>query len=578
MLFKKVACISSILIIVACLAYAEENAAMGETIRGQALEYGKDQNPIKDLIVTIVGPDNKELTTKTDVNGGFKFESLPTGKYTLKYYQEGFESDGSSSKDVSVTNGGNHFIELKMVDWFNRAKQMINYRFLPILYQVTDNISKRHNFQQEKVNAVQQALQKSVETALEQRKELSTFAINWSPSNIELFEALLSREDIKTAFTENLTDNPLKDITNFINERRHRSNQASIYYATVWLDQILSLTADQRQKVKQLRLNFENDDSWQNVLTEIQKNILVWTNQETAETSIKRQIRNVHNRYIDANTAATKLEELKKKAGMLESDERTKQLVEAIFAAHTAQLGNLNEHASMLLSLAGKGVAKKYLEAKRTMFLYHDTEARLINAIEKKEITPQRAFEELKEMSVMLWNEKDEKSQSVKKNGSIELFEFRFFARFTQIAASRRSCVYGWVGGKRGFNSEIYLISELNDPNFDILYHPLYQRTLEEVLSENEYAQYTEIQLKRDNFKQQALRDLVVADLDILIFLNDNQRKQLEKIVTQFTVPPSIEDPERNMFDQVIGRIEDIGLSQWQSQYLGFYLSVIDEI
>ena len=578
MQIRKIVSLYFLLLLVASNAYAEENSAKGGTIHGKAIEYGKDQNPIKGLIVTIVSSDDKELTAKTDANGNFKFSNLPDGKYTLKYVQEGFERMRSGSEYITVTHGGSHVLELKMVDWYNRAKRMVNYRFLPILYQVTDNISKRHNLKQEKVDAIQHALQISIETALKHRKDLSIFAINWSPSNIELLETLLSRKDIRAAFTKNLPERPLKDITDFIKERRHRENRATIYYTTVGYDQVLSLTADQRQKVKQLRLNIADDDLWQNILTKTQKKILMWTNQETTEISIKRQIRNVPQAITDANIAATKLEELKKKAGMLKSDERTKHLVEAIFAAHTAQLGNLNEHASMLLSFAAKSVAQKYLEAIKIMSLYHDTETRLINAIEAKEITPKHASEELKKLSVMLWNERDENSQSVKKNGSIELFKFHFFTRFTQIANSRRSRIYGWVGGKKDFNSEIYIITELNDPTLDILDHPLYQQTLKDVLSENEYAQYMQIQAERDIFRQQALRDLVVADLDMLIFLDDDQRKQLEKIAIQFTVPPLIEDPQRNMFDQVIEQIENIGLSRWQSDYLHSYLSDIDEI
>ena len=578
MQIRKIVSLYFLLLLVASNAYAEENSAKGGTIHGKAIEYGKDQNPIKGLIVTIVSSDDKELTAKTDANGNFKFSNLPDGKYTLKYVQEGFERMRSGSEYITVTHGGSHVLELKMVDWYNRAKRMVNYRFLPILYQVTDNISKRHNLKQEKVDAIQHALQISIETALKHRKDLSTFAINWSPSNIELLEALLSRKDIRAAFTKNLTERPLKDITDFIKERRHRENRASIYYTTVGYDQVLSLTADQRQKVKQLRLNMADDDLWQNVLTKTQKKILMGIIQKTTGISIKRQIRNVPNVITDANIATTKLEELNKKAGMLKSDERTKYLVEAIFAAHTAQLGNLNEHASMLLSFAAKSVAQKYLEAIKIMSLYHDTETRLINAIEAKEITPKHASEELKKLSVMLWNEKDENSQSVKKNGSIELFKFHFFTRFTQIANSRRSRIYGWVGGKKDFNPEIYILAQLNAPTLDILDHPLYQQTLKDVLSENEYAQYMQIQAERDIFRQQALRDLVVADLDMLIFLDDDQRKQLEKIAIQFTVPPLIEDPQRNMFDQVIEQIENIGLSRWQSDYLHSYLSDIDEI
>lgn len=181
-------------------------------------------------------------------------------------------------------------------------------------------------------------------------------------------------------------------------------------------------------------------------------------------------------------------------------------------------------------------------------------------------------------MSEILWDEKEENSQPDKNNGRMEHFEFHFFTRFTQIATSRRSRVYGWVGGKRGFSREIYIITELNDPTLDILYHPLYQQTLRDVLSENEYAQYTQIQVERDNFRQQALRNLVVAEMDTLIFLDDDQRKQFEKITIPFTVPPLTEDPQRNMFDQLIEQLDNEILSQWQQNYLHSYLSDLDEI
>lgn len=327
----------------------------------------------------------------------------------------------------------------------------------------------------------------------------------------------------------------------------------------------------------QLRLNM-NDETWQDVLTETQKKILLWINQENVETSINRQIRNVPKVIIDSNIAATKLEELKKKVIMLESDERTKQLVEAIFAAHTAQLDDLNEHASMLLSLAAKSVAQKYLEAKRIMFLYHDTEARLINAIEKKEITPQRASEELKELSEMLWDEKDNINQSDESNGNTGLLNFRFFNRFTQIASHRRATINRKVGSGNGFNREIYIITELNDPTLDILYHPLYQQTLKDVLSEDEYERYTALQTEREDFRQKALRQIVIAELDILIFLSDIQRHQLEKEAIQLTVPPLTEEPQRNMFDQLIGKLYNDKMSQWQQDFLHSYLSDIDEI
>ncbi len=139
MQLRKIVYLYSVLLLVVGNAYAEENTYTGGTIRGQAIEYGKDQNPIKDLIVTIVSPDGKEQTARTDANGNYKFSNLPTGKYTLKYRQEGFGSEGSGSEHITVTNAGNHVVELKMVNWFNRAKGMVNSKFLPILYYSLDN-------------------------------------------------------------------------------------------------------------------------------------------------------------------------------------------------------------------------------------------------------------------------------------------------------------------------------------------------------------------------------------------------------------------------------------------------------
>ena len=122
------------------------------------------------------------------------------------------------------------------------------------------------------------------------------------------------------------------------------------------------------------------------------------------------------------------------------------------------------------------------------------------------------------------------------------------------------------------------MVNPLNYPTDDITYHALFQLTLKDVLSEDAYVQYTAIQAERDNFHQQALRDIAVADLDILMFLNDTQRKQLEKKATQLTVPPLSKDAQRDMFDQLIGQIESGMLSRWQEDQLHSLLSVIDEI
>ncbi len=527
-----------------CIALAEDNDAKGATIRGQVLEYGKTQPPIEGVIIKIISANGKEWTVKTDAKGEYKFNNLPAGNYILKYLQEGFENKGRGSQSVSVVNEGDQIVELKTVNWLNRVKETVEYGILPLLNHVSGNLAKHYGLDETTVNALQQSIHESVEAAIKQRKNLSDFLVRWDDDSLDVFEELLLRQDIKTAFTKHLTETQLKDFTN---TPRHQEKLAYAHYSTALLDQELSLTADQRQKIVQLRLNSEADVSWLAVLTETQKKIL-------------------------------QLVELKKKANMLESHERTKQLAEAVLTAHTEQLGTLDKHASKQLTLITKAVAQKYLEAEKIMTTYRETEVSLINAIEAKEITPKQADEKLKNLSRKLWNEKDTNKKSDETLDNTGLFNFHFFTRFTQIAAHRRALINGIVGGKRGFNREIYMTTELNYPTYDITYYALYQQTLKDVLSEKEYAQYTALQSERENFRQQALRDLAVANLDTLLLLNDTQRKQLKTAAAKLNVSPLGWDAPRDMFDKLIAQIDDGVLSRWQQDYLYLYLSLIDEI
>ncbi len=563
-----------------CLAFAENDAAIGGTIRGQALEYHKTKSPIEGVVIKITSSDGKEFTVKTDANGEYKFTNLPAGNYTLKDHQEGFENkSGDSSQSVSVVNGGDHIVELKMVNWLNRVKGTVKSGILPLLDHVSENLAKRYGLDEAVVNTLRQSIRESIETAIKQRNNLSDFLVRWNNDSLDIFEELLLRQDIKTAFTKHLTETQLKDFTN---TSRHRKKQAYAHYSTALLDQELSLTASQRQKIVQLQLNTKEDESWLTVLTETQKKIRQLTDEENTEASIKRQIHRTQNNIVtgrvDAKIAASRLEELKKKAEMLETPERTKYLAEAILTAHTEQLRDLNEHAAQQLILVTKEVAQKYSDAEKVMTLYRETEANLINAIEAKEKTPKQAVEELKNLSEKLWNEKAANGQSGVPSDNTKLLNFHFFTRFIQIAAHRRALINGIVGGKRGFNREIYIITELNYPIYDITYHPLYQQTLKDVLSEKKYAQYTSFQAERDKFHQQALRDLAAANLDTLLLLNDTQRKQLEKAAAQLTVSLLSENALRDMFDKLIGQIGKGILSRWQQEYLNLYLSLIYEI
>ena len=119
-----------------------------------------------------------------------------------------------------------------------------------------------------------------------------------------------------------------------------------------------------------------------------------------------------------------------------EFEEKMRQFVEAKLAAHTEQLGPLDESASQRLVLVTKGVVEEYLE----------TQGDILRAKYKET---------------------------------------------------------------------------------DITHHPLYQQTIKDVLSEAAFAQYKARQAERQAFRQQALRDVLVASIDLQLFLSDEQRKHL---------------------------------------------------
>ncbi len=70
----------------------------------------------------------------------------------------------------------------------------------------------------------------------------------------------------------------------------------------------------------------------------------------------------------------------------------------------------------------------------------------------------------------------------------------------------------------------------------DLTSHPLYQRAIKNVLSDEAYRQYTERQTERQVFQTQASQALVVTSIDALLLLKETHRKQLETTGAQLTL------------------------------------------
>lgn len=88
------------------------------------------------------------------------------------------------------------------------------------------------------------------------------------------------------------------------------------------------------------------------------------------------------------------------------------------------------------------------------------------------------------------------------------------------------------------------------------------------MLSEDVYAQYNVHQTEKENYRQQALRNLVVAFIDMRLILDDTLREELEMKMIQSTVPSlkesMLEEAPMRMLEELFKCFDTEKLTPWQ--------------
>ena len=84
----------------------------GGTVRGRINDTTEAQNPIEGVEVRIVGTSGEEYIATTDANGDYKRSGIPAGRYLISIYKNGYAD--RVGKSVTVVNGGDHYVPLKM--------------------------------------------------------------------------------------------------------------------------------------------------------------------------------------------------------------------------------------------------------------------------------------------------------------------------------------------------------------------------------------------------------------------------------------------------------------------------------
>ena len=262
-----------VLIIVTCVGMSLGSvfAQNGGTVRGQITDLTPTQDPIEGVEVKIVAQDgNKEWTTTTDAKGEYKHAGLPPGRYLISISKDGY--DERRGKPVSIVEGGDHFVPLKMskkgrIELFKvqpteKMNIIVKQRIVALLQRAAESVSKRYDLDEADVKT----LHWSIEGALEQGGDLSTFAKPVEEGNMSLLEMLLSHPGCKAAFAKHLGEAQFQEYLDFTAARRQRDRQAVVHWLTVALDKELSLTADQRETVMQSLLDKARSEAFPNAM------------------------------------------------------------------------------------------------------------------------------------------------------------------------------------------------------------------------------------------------------------------------------------------------------------------------
>ncbi len=533
------------LILVACVSiftdigFAQDDVMSGGILRGQITDVTLRQNPIEGVEVKVVSQNGgKEWTTKTDVDGNYKHAGLPAGRYLISISKDGY--DRSVGKPVTIVDGGDHFVPLKMAQKGNiepffevqkkrkdiAIKQEIKPRVESLLQGIAESVGRRYDLDPAAVNALRLSILESVEIALKRDGSIYVFAKAVEGGSVGLLKVLLSRLDCKMSLAKYLSEAQLQDYVNAVKARLQQDRHASARLITGLLSRELSLTALQHENVEQLLINAAENESFPTAMS-----VLGMDSQDAVNLlhfGLKISMDGILSQAQSEVWQVLVRRETNKSEGKVETftqvdddtkillQERQKQLAEAKLVAHTELLGTLNENATRRLTVAIKGTVQQYFEAREedaeTMF--RKIEALFMELVESGEMKREHAAENLNDMRADLWNEK----------GDI-----------------RRQLPYA-----------------------DITRHPLYQQTIKEVLSECAFAQYIAHREKKAGLLKHASTDAVIACLDAQILLTNAQREKFKLTVSKLAFPPSSNRPAMDLFSQFKRRVDRTVLNQWQ--------------
>ena len=430
---------------------------------------------------------------------------------------------------------------------------------------------------------------------------------------IKMLELLLSQTDFKAALTKHLNEEQFQDYLDLTQKRRKLAQQAITRQLTANLDQQLSLTTDQRQKVEQLldmvhslkkqlatgmkteltpiemlveidsqesvnmihRLKVPIDGILSKSQSEIWKLLAPSRKIKAPRRKIKAPreekfdkaeaeiMKAVKAGKINKREAGGKLEALKKELWQEKDDDLEEEEADIKAMAKAGKIDK-REAGVLLKDLKRRPRGKAEAENSNSEFEKRAklmAEAKLAAYTEQLGSLDDRASRRLSlvtkgvveqhlEAQPEDTDERYKKAEAeIIKAVRVGLINRREVG--AKLEALKKEL---WQEEKEWVTENEYK----HKSNTEITNHPLYQQTIKNVLSDEAFARYKALQAERQAFRLQATSDLVVASLDTHLLLDTNQRQHFEDTVAQLST-------SGNIFTKLFEQLDNSEvLNSWQ--------------
>ena len=558
-----------------------------------------------------------------------------------------------------------------------RINNFIMQRLDPLLKHIGENMSQRYELDETTVNKFQQHVRESVKTQLNQEKNGQGFLQEtkfdkkfvaeikdatkkgkitgqqadqkiaeakklWEANErmekefwvkrdtmrnaaeeggMKMLELLLSQTDFKAALTKHLNEEQLQDYLDLTQKRRKLAQQAITRQLTANLDQQLSLTTDQRQKVEQL-LDMVN--SFKKQLATGMKTELTPI-EMLVEIDSQESVNMIHRLKvpIDGILSKSQSEIWKLLAPSRKIKDPREEIMEAVLLGKISKReaevlkkelwqekdDDLEEEEADIKAMAKAGKINKKLAGARLKDLKRrprgKAEAENSNS-EFEKRAKLMAEAKLAAYTEQLGSLDDRASRrlSLVTKGVVEQHleaqpedpdeRYKIVERVeAEIARAEAEIIKAVKAGKinrREVGAKLEALKKelwqeekewvteneyKHESNTKITNHPLYQQTIKDVLSDEAFARYKALQAERQAFRLQATSDLVVASLDTHLLLDESQRQHFEDTVAQLPTPsasgrvPTSVRTFTKLFEQNEEQLTDGEiLSPWQRERL----------